>query len=174
MLKLPPSPRGAKTRVGTARHHVFSFGRLIASRAVPAPVLESAQCPTRFIHYCRVRDLDYPPERARPRAQQGANLKNAWFIRESPICGRCCGRGRPRSGSVVYGCLVRPHRDSTAFPRLPRHFVDPHGVLKALGFDGEQFHADGRQLRAVPEQVVVGGITDDDASAAGFALQAAG
>jgi len=56
--------------------------------------------------YCRVRDMDSPPERARPRAQQGANLKNAWFIRESQICERCCGRGRPRSCSVVHPAVL--------------------------------------------------------------------
>ena len=57
---------------------------------------------------------------------------------------------------------------------LPRDFVDAHGVAEAFDAFGEQFIAGGGQFRRVAEEMIVGGIADDDAAAAGMAFEPAG
>ena len=56
---------------------------------------------------CELRQLAVRASGARPSSGAARwNVKNAWPIRWSQTCGRCCGRGRPRSGSVVYPAVL--------------------------------------------------------------------
>src|SRR5208283_2230824 len=58
--------------------------------------------------------------------------------------------------------------------RLPRHFVNAHGVANALDRDRKHFDARAGQRRVITQQMVVGRVADDDAAAAGNVFQPGG
>jgi len=66
------------------------------------------------------------------------NVKSTWPICRSGTSGRCCGRGRPRSGSVVYATVLSANPAKSGQIRL-YSLKTPHVFGLMLRFPLSQF-----------------------------------
>src|ERR1035437_2308632 len=82
-------------------------------------------------------------------------------------------RLRRKQPARLFACGQRT-KDAKLFVRLPRHLVNADGFAEALDLFGKQFGAGGCHHRGMPQEMIVGGVADNDAAAAGNTFEPAG